>query len=146
MGINRGGVARKSHDIASLIDRRRRVPPLSSKVADVSYCTIFPKHGILGRLSSLGLVADARNAHDLTIIIDRRGGSIAVAGHQREFVDLVLWRSQSPHGWEKLENLVAWLVLAATRVVMNASLRPANRLTQVICSCRKNIVSTRKIG
>ncbi len=61
-------------------------------------------------------------------------------------MDLVVWRSQSPHGWEKLENLVAWLVLAATRVVMNASLRPANRLTQVIGSCRKTIVSTRKIG
>src|SRR5205823_3476945 len=86
------------------------------------------------------------NAHDLTIIIDRRGGSRGVAGDQREFVDLVVWRSQSPHGWEKLENLVAWLVLAATRVVMNASLRPANRLTQVIGSGGKTIVSTRKIG
>ena len=95
---------------------------------------------MLGGMSSNGLVADARNAHDLTIVIDRRGGSGSVAGDQREVVDLV-WRSQSPHGWAKLEDLGA-----ATRGVMNAILRPPDYLTQVIGSGGKAVISTRKIG
>src|SRR5437868_11502476 len=75
IAFNKGGVTGKTDNIALLIDCRRRVPPLSPKVADVSHAVIFPKHGMLGRMSSNGLVADARNAYDLTIIIDRRGGS-----------------------------------------------------------------------
>src|SRR5438552_15793486 len=124
VAFNKSGIAGEPDDIAVLIDCRRRVPPLSSKVADVSHPAVFPKHGVLGRTSSNGLVADARNAHDLTIVIDRRGGSGSVAGDQREVVDLI-WRSQSPHGWAKLEDLVAWLGLAATRGVMHAILGPS---------------------
>ena len=75
VAFNKGGVASKPDDIASLIDCRRRVPPLSSKVSDVNHAAIFPKHGMPGGMSSNGLIADARNAHDLTIVIDRRGGS-----------------------------------------------------------------------
>src|SRR5436190_20199091 len=91
-------------------------------------------------MPSNGLVTDARNAHDLTIVIDRCGGSGSVAGDQREFVDLV-WRPQSPHGWAKLEDLGA-----ATRGVMKTILRPPDYLTQVIGSGSKTVVSTRKIG
>src|SRR2546421_12364799 len=75
VAFNKGGVAGKPDDIAVLIDCRRRVPPLSPKVANVSYPAVFPKHGMLGGMSSNGLVAEARNAHDLTIVIDRGGGS-----------------------------------------------------------------------
>src|SRR6266487_6812054 len=120
--------AGKPYDISSLIDCRRCVPELSPKVADVNHPAVFPKHGVLGRVSSNGLVADARNAHDLTIVIDRRGGSGSVAGDQREVVDLVWW-SEFPHGWAKLEDLVA-----ATRGVMNAILRPSDYLTEVVGS------------
>src|SRR5438105_12774660 len=95
---------------------------------------------MLGRMSSDGLVANARNAHDLTIVIDRRGGSGSVAGDEREVVDLI-WRPQSPHGWAELEDLGA-----ATGGVMNAILRPSDYLTQVIGSGSKTVVSTRKIG
>src|SRR5947207_16009893 len=91
-------------------------------------------------MSSDGLVATTRNAHDLTIVIDRRGSSGSVAGDQRKVVDLI-WRSQSPQGWAKLEDLGA-----ATRGVMNAILRPPDDLTQVIGSGGKAVVSTRKIG
>ena len=42
---------------------------------NISHAAIFPKHGMLGRMSSNGLVADARNAHDLSIVIDRRRSS-----------------------------------------------------------------------
>ena len=95
---------------------------------------------MLGGMSSDGLVANARNAHDLTIVIDRRGGSGSVAGDQREVVDLI-WRPQSPHGWAKLEDLGA-----ATGGVMNTILRPPDYLTQVIGSGGKTVISTRKIG
>src|SRR5438105_9518826 len=95
---------------------------------------------MLGRMSSDGLVANARNAHDLTIVIDRRRGSGSVAGDQREVVDLI-WRSQSPHGWAKLEDLGA-----ATRGVMDAILRPPDYLTQVIGSGSETVVSASKIG
>src|SRR5437660_276959 len=95
---------------------------------------------MLGRMSSNGLVADARNAHDLTIVIYRCGGSGSVAGDQREVVDLVWW-SEFPHGWAKLEDFGA-----ATRRVMDAILRPADHLTQIVGSCGKAIISSRKIG
>ena len=36
---------------------------------------VFPKHGMLGGMSSNGLIANTGNAHDLTIIVDRRGSS-----------------------------------------------------------------------
>ena len=95
---------------------------------------------MLGRMSSDGLVANARNAHDLTIVIDRRGGSGSVAGNQRKFVDLIWW-TQSPHRWAKLEDLGA-----ATRGVMNTILRPPDYLTQVVRSGGKAVISTWKIG
>src|SRR6266480_4254796 len=145
VAFNKGGVTVKPDDIAVLIDCRRRVPPIGSKVADVSHPAVFPKHGVPGCMSSNGLVADARNAHDLTIVIDRRGGSGSVAGDQREVVDLI-WRSQSPHGWAKLEDLVAWRVGTAARGVMNAILRPPDHLTQVVGSGGKAIISASKIG
>jgi hypothetical protein len=93
-----------------------------------------------GRMSSIGLVADARNADDLTIVIDRRGGSGGVAGDQREVVDLI-WRAQTPHGWAKLEDLGRDAMLG----VMNTILRPPDYLTQVVGSGGKTVVSTRKI-
>src|SRR5438128_2845896 len=108
-----------------LIDGRWSIPPGSWEGAKISDLAVFPKHRVLGGMSSNGLVADARNAHDLTIVIDRRGGSGSVARDQREVVDLV-WRSQSPHGWAKLEDLGA-----ATRGVMNPILCPPDYLTPV---------------
>src|SRR5580765_8286024 len=91
-------------------------------------------------MSSNGLVADARNAHDLTTVIDRRGGSGSVAGDQREVLDLI-WRPQSPDGWAKLEDLGA-----ATCGVTNSILRPPDYLTQIVGSGSKAVISTRKIG
>src|SRR5437660_6298070 len=123
-----------------LIDCRWSIPPGSWEGAKISDLTVSPKHGVLGGMSSNGLVADAGNAHDLTIVIDRRGGSGSVARNQREGVDLI-WRSQSPHGWAKLEDLGA-----ATCGVMNTILRPPDYLTQVIPSGSKTVISTRKIG
>src|SRR5881397_3369521 len=38
---------------------------------NIRHGAIFPKHGVLGRMSSNGLVADTGDAHDLTIVIDR---------------------------------------------------------------------------
>src|SRR5438128_7890346 len=123
-----------------LIDGRWSIPPGSWEGAKISDLAVFPKHRVLGRMSSNGLVADARNAHDLTIVIDRGGGSGGVAGDQREVVDLICW-SQSPHGWAKLEDLGA-----ATGGVMNTILRPPHHLTQVIGSGGKAIISAREIG
>src|SRR5882762_7929980 len=140
VAFNKARVAGKPDNIASLIDCRRRVPPLSSKVTDVGHPAVFPKHGMLGRMSSNRLVADARNAHDLTKIIDRRGGAGSVAGDQRQVMDLVWW-PESPHGWAKLEDLGR-----DACVVFNAILRPAHHLTQVISSRGKTVISTRKIG
>ena len=75
VAFNKCRVASEPDDIASLIDCRRRVPPLSAKIPEINHPAVFPEHGVLGRVSSNGLVADTRNADDLTIIIDRRGGS-----------------------------------------------------------------------
>src|SRR5439155_22208091 len=124
VAFNKCRVAGKPDDIAVLIDCRWSIPPGSWEGAKISDLAVFPKHGVLGGMSSNGLVADARNAHDLTIVIDRRGGSGSVARDQREVVDLI-WRSQSPHGWAKLEDLSA-----AARGVMNAILGPPDYLTQ----------------
>src|SRR6266853_2925420 len=55
-------------------------------------------------------------------------------------MDLV-WRSQGPHGWTKLEYLGA-----ATPRIMNAILCPPHNLTQIVGSCGKAIISSRKIG
>src|SRR6266446_482587 len=79
VAFRKPGVAGKPDNIAFLIDCCRRVPPLSAKVADVGHHpAFFPKHSVLGSMSSNGLVADARNAHGLSLVIDRRGGSGSV--------------------------------------------------------------------
>src|SRR6266699_6036384 len=79
--LNKGGLVGKSHDIAVLIDCRRRIPPRGWRIwINIHHGAIFPKHGMLGRMSSNGLVADTGDADDLTIIIDRRRSSRAVAG------------------------------------------------------------------
>src|SRR5438132_14258530 len=75
VAFNKRWVAIKPDNITALIDCCRRIPPLSSEVPEVNHSTVFPKHGVPGCVSSNGLITDARNSHDLTIIIDRRGGS-----------------------------------------------------------------------
>src|SRR5713101_9607190 len=75
VAFNKCRVAGKPDDIAVLIDCRWSIPPGSWEGAKISDPTVFPKHGMLGRMSSDRLVANARNAHDLTIVIDRRGSS-----------------------------------------------------------------------
>src|SRR6266581_5362221 len=76
VALNKRRVACKPDNIASLIDRRRRIPPRGWRIwINISHSAIFPKHGVFCRMSSNGLVADAGDAHDLTIIADRRGGS-----------------------------------------------------------------------
>ena len=57
----------------------------------------------------------------------------------KHVLDLV--RSQSPHGWPKLEYLAA-----ATMGIMNAIFRPPDHLPEVIGSSRKAIISTREWG
>src|SRR5947199_4337427 len=74
VAFNKRRVAGKPDDIASLIDCRRRVPPLCAEIAAVSHHAICPEHGVLRCMSSNGLVADAGNAHNLTIIVNRCGG------------------------------------------------------------------------
>src|SRR5207253_6569068 len=58
----------------------------------------------------------------------------------------LIWRSHSPQGWAKLEDLVAWRVGTATRGVMKAILRPPHHLTQVVGSSGKAVISARKWG
>src|SRR6266487_1123244 len=53
----------------------------------------------------------------------------------------VIGRSQTPHGWTKLEDLGR-----DTRIVMNTILRPSHHLMEVIGSRGKAVISTRKIG
>src|SRR5205823_2859364 len=55
------GVVRRTgetHDVALLIDCRRRVPIKGPKVAKVSHSTVFPKHGVGRGVPSDSLVAD----------------------------------------------------------------------------------------
>src|SRR6266496_2660024 len=59
VAFNKRWVAIKPDNITALIDCCRRVPPLSSEVAEVSHSTVFPKHGMPGCVSSNGLIADA---------------------------------------------------------------------------------------
>src|SRR5262252_8925908 len=95
---------------------------------------------MLGGISSNGLVTDTRDAHDLTIIIDRRGGPRGVAGDQRQILNHVWW-SQCPRRGQKLEDLWRY-----ARRVMNIIFRPSDCLTQVVGSCGKAVVATRKVG
>src|SRR6266487_1215495 len=53
----------------------------------------------------------------------------------------VIGRSQTPHGWTKLEDLGR-----DTRIVMNTILSPSHHLMEVIGSRGKAVISTRKIG
>src|SRR5205809_7786145 len=76
VAFDKRGVAGKPDYIASLIDRRRRIPPRGWRIwKNISHSAVFPKDGMPGRMSSHGLIADTGDAHDLTIIVDRRGGS-----------------------------------------------------------------------
>src|SRR5438093_121977 len=86
VAIRIAGGAGKPGDIASLINCGRRVPELSPEVADVGHLAVFPNYGVPGSMSSNRLVADARNAHGLTPVIDSGGGSGSVAGDERESV------------------------------------------------------------
>src|SRR6266566_6093314 len=76
VAFNKRRVAGEPDHITSLVDCRRRIPPRSWRIwIYIRHGAIFPKHGMLGRMSSNGLVADAGDAHDLAIVIDRRRGS-----------------------------------------------------------------------
>src|SRR5437773_10101886 len=76
VAFNKRGVADKPDYIASLIDCRRRIPPRGWRIwINVRHGAILPKHGMLGRMSSNSLVADTRDAYDLTIIVDGRRSS-----------------------------------------------------------------------
>ena len=70
----------ETDNVALLIDRRGRIPIKSAKVAKVSHAAVFPKHGVRRGVSSNSLVADTRDAHNLTIIVDCRGSSGRIAG------------------------------------------------------------------
>src|SRR5439155_20776958 len=96
----------------------------------------FPKHSVLGRMSSNRLVADARNADGLTPVIDRCGGSGSIAGDQREFLDLIVSGS-SPDDRPKLEDLGR-----DASGVMAGILCPPDHLTAVVGSSGKAIIST----
>src|SRR5207248_10713520 len=99
---------------ASLIDRRWRIPPRGWRIwINISHSAVFPKHGVIGRTSSNSLVADTRDAHDFTIIVDRRGGARGVAVIQSEVVGLVGW-SGLPHGCAEREDWVARRATCAT--------------------------------
>jgi hypothetical protein len=81
VAFNKRWVASKPNDIASLIDRRRRIPPRGWRIRiNIRHSAIFPKHGMLGCVPSDGLVADTGYAHDPTNIIDRGRSSGAVTG------------------------------------------------------------------
>src|SRR5690242_17588894 len=122
-----------------LINCSRGVPPLSRKGADLNRAAVFPKHRMRGRMPSNSLVAGTRNTDDLTIVIDRGGGPGGVSRNERERVDFI-WRSESPHGWAKLENSGA-----ATRWIMNAILSPSHYLTEVVSSSCEAVISAREI-
>ena len=77
-------IAGETDDIATFIDCRRRVPPLSAEISKVGHSAVFPKHGVLRGVSSNGLIADSGNADDLTIFIDCRRSSGGIAGDQRQ--------------------------------------------------------------
>src|SRR5438477_233971 len=137
VAFRKGGIPGKSGNIAVLVDCRRRVPKQSPKVANVSHRAVLPKHGVGGSISSNRLVADARYAHGLSLVIDRRGRSRCVTGNQREFVDLV--GSGSPDDRAKLKNLGR----DAGRV-MTGILRPPDYLTAVVGASRKAVISTQR--
>ena len=58
MSPHKRRVTGKTDDVALLIDRRRRVPTLRTEVTEVSHPAVFPKHGMLRRVSSNSLVAN----------------------------------------------------------------------------------------
>src|SRR5437660_7603974 len=81
VAFNKRRVAGKPDDIASLIDCRRRIPPRGWRIwINIGRGAIFPKNGMLGRMSFNGMVADTGDAHDLAVIIDRIRRSSVVAG------------------------------------------------------------------
>ena len=73
VAFNKCRVASEPNNIASLIDCRRRVPPLGAEVSEINHAAIFPEHCMLRRVPSNSLVANARNAYNLAVIVGCRG-------------------------------------------------------------------------
>src|SRR5262249_9731488 len=92
---------------------------------------------MLGGISPNRLVADARNAYDLSTVIDRRGGTAGVARNQRKLPDLI--GSGAPDHRMELENLSVYAAL-----VMNTILRPADHLARVVGAGGKAVVAARQ--
>src|SRR5262245_17816263 len=127
----------KTDYVALLIDGHRRVPKSNPKVTDVNHLAIIPEHRVLGGISPNRLVADARNAYDLSPVIDRGGGPTGVARNQGELLDFI--GCGTPDHRMELKDLPIY-----TAWVMNTVLGPSHHLTRVVGAGGKAVVAARQ--
>jgi hypothetical protein len=83
----------ESHDLPLVIDERGRVPPMSSDIAKVDGLPVLPKHGVLGAECSYGILANARDAHDLTMVVDCGSSRVGVIPEPWKLLDLAFPRA-----------------------------------------------------
>src|SRR5262249_52269971 len=80
---------REPHHVAALVHRHRRVPRDAAEAAQVGRYAVLPHDRVGGGEPAYRVRADARDADDLTAVVDRRGRAGRVAAERRELLDLV---------------------------------------------------------
>ena len=131
-GIVRGvaRLAGETHDDAVPVDRRRRVPGVPSKRADVVHRAVFPDHRAPRGVSADRLIANAGDAHHLADVVDRGRGAGGV--------------SVGPRGSSRISSVPGphitgrnWIVRGAAHVwCPRPRSRRADDLAPVVCSGR----------
>src|SRR5215510_6119855 len=93
----------QANDLAMFIDGHRCDPKPGSQIAEIGDGTPIPKQGMHSSAPAHRLIADARDADDLTAVINRRGGPAGVVAEQGQRLNLT--RRRSPNDRPKLQFL-----------------------------------------
>src|SRR6202043_3233725 len=70
----------KAHNIAALINIRRRIPKRRAEIAKIDNFAIVPTQRVFRRVSADGLIANSGNADGLTLLVNRGRSTGSIAG------------------------------------------------------------------
>ena len=126
------GLTPEARDIAALVDRHRCVPRHAAEVPDVGDVSAIPQHRVRRGEASDRLIADARDADDLSAIVDRRRRARRVTRNQRELDDAI--GDRLPFNGAKLQDL-----RRHTCRIVHGVLGPADDLALVVDASRESV-------
>lgn len=93
----------KSGDLSVTIDRGRRVPRITTEVANVNGLPVLPKYGMLSTHIADCDFANDRDPYHLTSVIDRCRSAVGIPGQWRQRLHLPL--SRAPNDSFELQDL-----------------------------------------